>query len=268
MIDKEKIRRQLAAAASHVTIDIRECVTSTNTLLKQIAEQGADEGYALLAQEQTAGKGRLGRTFSSPKGTGLYLSVLLRPQSSAQDALSITTAAAVAVARAIEKTTGLQAKIKWVNDIYVNTYKVCGILAEAAFDPSTAVLRYVVLGIGINIQTPPGGFSPEIHSVAGALYHESPPQGITEALTAELISEFFSLYCRFPERKYMEEYRSRSLLTGLQVHFTCGNERFFGTVLGVDEEARLVIDCDGQKQAFSMGEVAVEKDFLEQIRKV
>lgn len=196
------------------------------------------------------------------------MSILLHPTGSAQDSLAITTAAAVAVARAIEQVTGETAKIKWVNDIYVNTYKVCGILAEAAIDPATAGLRYVILGIGVNICEPQGGFPPEIREIAGALYREAPPIGTTEALTAAILSEFFTFYRNLGENSHLQEYRERSLLTGLNVTFVRGNERKTGKVLGIDDEARLVIETKDGAQAFSMGEVAVEKDFLEQLRKV
>ena len=132
---------------------------STNTLVKHLAEQGGREGMVVIAQHQTAGKGRLGRSFYSPKGTGLYLSILLRPKFSAQEALSITTAAAVAVAEAVDQVTGKEggeAKIKWVNDVYYRYRKVCGILTEASIDFETGGLHYAVLGIGVNLTPPPG----------------------------------------------------------------------------------------------------------------
>lgn len=267
MIDQNEIRRLLTAAASHVSLTIRETVTSTNTVLKQMAEQGCEEGTVLIAQEQTAGKGRMGRSFSSPNGTGLYMSLLLRPSGAAQDSLAITTAAAVAVARAIEHTTKMDAKIKWVNDIYVNAYKVCGILAEAAIDPATQQFRYVILGIGVNIQTPPGGFPEELRSIAGALYTAAPPKFTTEAIAAGILNEFFTFYENLGEKSYLNEYKERSLLTGLNICFVRGDERSTGTVLGIDDEARLVVATGHGEQAFSMGEVAVEKDFLEQLRK-
>ena len=126
----QSVRRLLEGPAQSCAIEVRDSVTSTNTVLKSIAEQGGAEGMALIAQQQTQGKGRLGRSFLSPKGTGLYLSVLLRPRFPAEEALSITTAAAVAVAETIDQLTGQQAKIKWVNDVYLRGRKVCGILTE------------------------------------------------------------------------------------------------------------------------------------------
>ena len=111
------VRRLLTGSARNCAIDVRDTVTSTNTVLKSIAEQGGAEGMALIAQQQTQGKGRLGRRFLSPKGTGLYISVLLRPKFSAEESLCITTAAAAAVAQAIDSVTGQYAQIKWVNEV-------------------------------------------------------------------------------------------------------------------------------------------------------
>ena len=186
------VRRLLAGPAERCAIQVQESVTSTNTVLKGLAEQGGAEGMVLLAQEQTQGKGRLGRTFFSPKGTGLYMSVLLRPRFSAEEALSITTAAAVAVAEAVDQVTGQHARIKWVNDVYLRGRKVCGILTEAAVDFESGGLQYAVLGMGINIREPEGGFSPELAQVAGALFPGEVPAGARTRLAAAILNRFFS----------------------------------------------------------------------------
>ena len=137
-------------------IHVEKTVTSTNTVLKELAKDGAPSGYVLLAQQQTAGKGRLGRRFYSPDKTGVYLSVILRPKLTIENALFITTSAAVAVSRAIETISNnkVKAQIKWVNDVYVDNKKVCGILTEAAVDFESGGLEYAVLGIGVNILAP------------------------------------------------------------------------------------------------------------------
>ena len=245
----QSVRRLLEGPAQSCAIEVRDSVTSTNTVLKSIAEQGGAEGMALIAQQQTQGKGRLGRSFLSPKGTGLYLSVLLRPRFPAEEALSITTAAAVAVAEAIDQLTGQQAKIKWVNDVYLRGRKVCGILTEAAVDFESSGLHYAILGIGINLRAPEGGFPPEIAGVAGALFHDEVPPGARARLAAGVLNRFFAYYSALPRRDYMEAYRQRSLLTGLEVTYTQGSQSGEGLVLGVDEEARLLLRLpDGQER--------------------
>lgn len=263
----QSVRRLLEGPAQSCAIEVRDSVTSTNTVLKGIAEQGGAEGMALIAQQQTQGKGRLGRSFLSPKGTGLYLSVLLRPRFPAEEALSITTAAAVAVAEAIDQLTGQQAKIKWVNDVYLRGWKVCGILTEAAVDFESSGLHYAILGIGINLRAPEGGFPPEIADVAGALFQDEAPPGARARLAAGILNRFFAYYSALPRRDYMEAYRQRSLLTGLEVTYTQGSQSGEGLVLGVDEEARLLLRLpDGQERAFSAGEVQIKKDFLARLR--
>lgn len=253
------------ARAAHVTVE--SCVGSTNDELKARAEAGAAEGEVLIARQQTAGKGRLGRSFYSPKGTGLYVSLVLRPAFPAEQALLITTAAAVAVAEAIGALTGRRAKIKWVNDVYLEGRKVCGILAEAAMDFAHQRLRYVVLGIGVNLLEPPGGFPENIRAVAGALFTQAPPEDALCRLAAEILNRFFGYYWALPHTGFMAEYRARSLLDGLTVRFAQGSETFTGTALGVDDEVRLRVRLpDGTERCFASGEVTVEKDFLRQLR--
>ena len=265
----ENVCRGLSGAAQCVTVDIREEVTSTNTVLKELAEQGEKEGHVLIAERQTAGKGRLGRSFASPRGTGLYMSILLRPRFSAEESLSITTAAAVAVAEAVERVTGRRAMIKWVNDVYLNGYKICGILTEASIDFETNGLLYAVLGIGVNLQEPEGGFPGELKEIAGAVYQETeaPPPGIRAALAAEILNSFFGFYQNLEKRPFLSEYRNRSLLTGKKIRFICGKKELSGTVRGIDEEARLLVSLEnGEQAAFTAGEVAIDKDFLESLR--
>ena len=138
----------------HLDISVFSSVTSTNTILKEMAEQGAKEGTVIIAEEQTAGRGRTGKQFYSPKGTGIYISILLRPDIPAEESLFLTTSAAVATARAIEDVSDKRALIKWVNDIYLEDKKTCGILTEGAFNVETGKLDYAIVGIGINKQIP------------------------------------------------------------------------------------------------------------------
>lgn len=270
VLSAENVRRLLREPArSLAALRVEETVTSTNTVVKELAEAGGAEGMVVIAREQTAGKGRLGRSFYSPKGTGLYMSLLLRPRFDASESLWITTAAAVAVARAIETVTGREARIKWVNDVYVEGYKVCGILTEASVDFETRGLHYAVLGIGINVQEPPMGFSPELRDIAGALYsrEETVPAGAPSRLAAGVLSEFFGFYQSLTEKAFLPEYRERSLLTGVEVSFTRGEETGRGRVEGVDDQARLLVALpSGETIALGAGEVQIGKEFLEQIR--
>ena len=134
-------------------------------------------------------------------------------------------------------------------------------------DFESSGLHYAILGIGINLRAPEGGFPPEIAGVAGALFHDEVPPGARARLAAGILNRFFAYYSALPRRDYMEAYRQRSLLTGLEVTYTQGSQSGEGLVLGVDEEARLLLRLpDGQERAFSAGEVQIKKDFLARLR--
>lgn len=152
-------------------------ITSTNDVLKKLAiEEQVPEGTTLVSDYQTGGKGRLGRSFFSPKGTGIYLSMLLRPEGSVIDNLILTAQAAVAVYRAVLKATGKQLSIKWVNDLYLSDRKVCGILSEGQASMESGRLEYVIVGIGINLYEPENGFPEDIRDKAGSIMGRNPAQ--------------------------------------------------------------------------------------------
>jgi BirA family biotin operon repressor/biotin-[acetyl-CoA-carboxylase] ligase len=232
-------------------------LTSTNDVLKTMAEDGAPEWTVVIAEEQTAGKGRMGRSFYSPGGTGIYLSILLRPKFPAQQALLITTAAAVAVARALEECGSSDVKIKWVNDVFSCGKKVSGILTEGSFDFETGLLNYAVLGIGINVATPEGGFPESISGVAGAAF--SGDDVMRSRIIAKVIDNFNYYYQNIIDKPHLDGYRSRSLLTGRQVTVPAQNGSRQAQVLEVDDDFRLVVRYDdGSVEELSSGEVSVK----------
>lgn len=244
-----------------LTVDVRHTVTSTNDLLKQLAIDGAPEGYALIAAEQTAGKGRLGRKFYSPDGSGVYISLLLRPKMKAEDSLFITTSAAVAVSRAIETVSEgrIKPKIKWVNDIYVNSKKVCGILTEASVSFESGMLDHAILGIGINITTPEGDFPEDIKGIATSLFGRMEQGNIRNRLTAQVLSELTKLLDDPSRDDYLEEYRKRQMLIDRDVNVIKGERKRAARALGIDERARLLVKYeDGSREALISGEVSVK----------
>lgn len=254
-------RLTAAAIAAHlhtpgISLTALQTTDSTNTRLRVLAEDGAPEGTVVAAAGQTAGRGRSGKSFLSPAGTGIYLSILLRPALTMHDSLLITTAAAVAVARAVERVAGCTAQIKWVNDVYVNGKKVCGILTEGALDLENGGLRYAILGIGINICPPAGGFPPELADIAGALT-ETGGEALRAPLAAAVIDEFFKLYPHLGEKPFYDDYVSRSLLTGRQIEVLRGGTRIPATACGIDRDFRLrVIYADGSEESLAAGEVS------------
>lgn len=242
-------------------IHTEHTVTSTNTILKELARNGEKAGYVLAAQEQTAGKGRLGRKFYSPMGTGIYLSVILRPDMTIENSLFITTSAAVAVARAIETVSGgkVEPKIKWVNDIFVGDKKVCGILTEASVDFESGGLEYAVLGIGVNIFPPKGDFPDDIKEIAASVFTDSNEKNICNRLAAEILRELEKLPDNFCSQEIIDEYRSRSMLIGKKVYALLGNDQKPCTVLDIDDRARLIVKFDdGEQKELSSGEVRIK----------
>lgn len=217
---------------------------STNRVAKELARQGADHGTVVSALRQTAGRGRLGRSFFSPEG-GIYLSVILRPRLPLADRTLLTPMAAVAVCRAVEELCGVSPRIKWVNDLYLGNKKLCGILCEGTGDA-------VIVGIGLNYAMPPDGFPPDIP--ATALYPAGggpvSKQGLTEAIAKAVLAA--------EPRECMSEYRRRNLVPGktVTVH-PVGGEPYSARALDIDDRGRLVVECDRGTMALDSGEVSI-----------
>ncbi|MBQ6427736.1 MAG: biotin--[Oscillospiraceae bacterium] len=208
---------------------------------------------------QTAGKGRMGRSFYSPAGSGLYMSVLLQPMLKAADAVNITACAAVAVAEAIESLAPVQAQIKWVNDVYVEGRKVCGILTEASLDSGTAAVNYLVVGIGINIRPPEGGFPADLQKIAGSVFGEEEIPGLRCRLAAAVLDRLLGYYEHLQEKPWLEEYRKRSLVTGKEIRVLMpGKEPENGTAIGIGDDFSLLVQMeDGTLRRLNSGEVSI-----------
>lgn len=239
---------------------------STNLRCKALAEENAPECTLVIAGTQSAGRGRLGRSFYSPENTGLYMSLLLRPTIAPTEALSITTCAAVCVSEAIEalvySRTGqhVQTGIKWVNDVFLGGKKVCGILTEATFTPDGEKLRYAVLGIGVNLAPPSEGFPTDIAEVATAVFGAGNSEDLRPALAAAIVDRFLDHYPTLAEKSHYEAYRDRLFLRGKAVDVLWGNRTGHGTCIDVDRDFRLLVQMeDGTVQAIHTGEVSVRE---------
>ena len=234
-------------------------VGSTNTVLRALAEQGAPEGTLVISDEQTGGRGRMGRVFYSPAGSGIYLSLLLRPvNADPRQTVTLTAAAAVALCQAIETVSEHNPQIKWVNDIFLNGRKISGILSEAAFGLESGLPEYVVVGVGINAYTPEGGFPPELAEIAGALW-ERPVPGGKNRLAAEFLNHFWKFYAACDSGVFLEDYRRRSLVVGKDITVVAGGVETPAHALGIDENCRLLVRYkSGETAALSYGEVRIE----------
>ena len=240
-------------------IKVYDQVTSTNTLLKEQANQGAKEKTVIIASEQTEGKGRTGKSFYSPKDSGIYLSLLLRPDIVAEESLFITTSAAVAACKAIEDICDKKAYIKWVNDIFVDDKKVSGILTEASFNIETNKLDYVVLGIGINVTPPSHGFPKDINNIATSLFSkESDSINKKSILVARFLDYFWEYYKDLDHKAYVKDYINRSMLLGKHINVVSEGSTKKALALEIDYDCRLKVQFeDNSTKWLSSGEVSI-----------
>ncbi len=238
-------------------IHVFKSIGSTNQEAKKMAVAGAGHGTIVLAEEQTEGRGRLGRSFFSPTGTGLYMSVLLRPRGTAEEAALITTAAAVAVCRAISQVLKIEAGIKWVNDIFVGDRKVCGILTEAMSDIQTGVVETLILGIGINVTTKPDHFPEDIQNTAGSLLRGQSTV-LRNRLAAAILDELLRLLPSLGSKELMDEYKTRSFIIGKQITVYRGKEVYDAKALDIDCKGALIIEkADRSRETLRSGEVSI-----------
>ena len=229
-------------------------LSSTNTVLKSLSNVLPDK-TVLIADSQTQGRGRLNKSFFSPCGSGLYMSVLVRNNYSYKDALMITPLVAVAVLDIIKEYSN-NAKIKWVNDIYIDDKKACGILTESSFNNETQLTDYIVIGIGLNVKNPENDFPNDIANIATTLFGEKINTNM-DLLAANLINSVFSRLEKFDCKEIADIYAKNSYLDGKTVNVITATETYKAKVLGVDECLRLIIkNSDGEVVTLSSGEVS------------
>lgn len=242
-------------------IDVHKTINSTNTFVKELAINGEKEGLVVIAEEQLLGMGRFSRKFYSPKGCGIYMSILLRPKLLASNSYLITSSAAVAICNAIDFISNKESKIKWVNDIYLDNKKVSGVLTEASLDFESGLIDYAVLGIGINVFKPKEGFDEEIENIATSIFDkESEKSGdIRSELIAKILENFLDFYKNIEDKSFLEAYKEKSLLINKEVNILSKNSAEKAIVLDIDKECRLKVKLeDGTIKFLSSGEVSLK----------
>lgn len=226
------------------------------TLTKRTGKASAPlpEGTVYLTDCQSGGRGRQGHSFYSPKGMGIYFSILTRPKESSGNALTITTHAAVAVVRAVKELYDISLSIKWVNDLFLNGKKVCGILAEGKFCPA---LEYCIMGIGINLFTPEGGYPAEIREIAGSLFGEYQEERFFDFDRNRLMATIlYHYFCICDEKEVLPEYRENNLVLGRRVLFSENGIEKEGVVTAITKHGELFLSLDsGASQILLSGEV-------------
>lgn len=233
-------------------------VDSTNNLAKEEARRGAPDGTIIFADAQTAGRGRMGRSFFSPDSSGIYVTVLYRPEKNPLLPPFVTMAACVCTARAIAACCGEEPAIKWVNDLYLHGRKICGILTEAGANPGSQSLDYVVVGIGINLYPPEQGFPEDIRTIAGPVIHRpAPDPDLRLRVMAALAANLTGLSAATSPAPYIDDYRRLSMVTGKTVTLS-GGEALTGTACGFTDEGHLMVrTTDGETHIISSGEISL-----------
>lgn len=250
MLNEKTVKRALGKIASEMTVIVHPVCDSTNLEARRRVLSGADAITLILAEEQTAGRGRLGRQFHSPKGAGLYLSLLFPLVGSLPSAVSLTCASSVAVMRAIRSTVGLQTEIKWVNDLLLNGKKVCGILAEAI---TVGDRTQIVIGVGINLR--PIEFPPALREIAGSLGDETVTRS---ALAAEVARELMRVVRDPADLFWLEEYRNHSAVVGKPIRWIEDGTERFGVADGIEENGALRVTAEnGTSVLLQTGEISV-----------
>lgn len=232
-------------------------IDSTNTKAKELAEEGHPSGTLVVADRQTAGKGRRGRSWESPSGIGIFMTLMLKPEINPNHASMLTLVAAMATTRAIRRVTGVPAMIKWPNDIVMNGKKVCGILTEmsAQFD----YINHIVIGIGINVHNE--DFPEEIAQTASSIYLESGQHIHRASLIEAFLEEFEDVYAEYLKTEDMEglqkEYDAMLVNRGRQVRVLDPKEPFEGKAMGITKKGELIVDTWESRKLVSSGEVSV-----------
>ena len=245
------VRAALGETCAGLRVRVYETLDSTNQEAKRLLAAGEPCPMLLLAEEQTAGRGRRGRGFYSPAGEGLYMTLALQPRAALSQATLLTAAAAVAVAQAVEALTALACQIKWVNDVYLDGKKLCGILTEASGSFEADALSSVCAGIGVNVRT--RDFPEEFAGRACSLW----PRAVSRnRLAAEIAVRLLNFAADLGARDFLEEYRRRSLVLGKAVTFTRDGGERRALAVGIGENGELIVRYDdGREEALNAGEV-------------
>lgn len=253
------IRPWLRSSRLGQNLIVLERVDSTNNYLKRLALEGAPDGTVAVADEQTAGRGRLGRSFQSPPGTGIYMTFLLRPPVLPERAVNLTACTAVAMCDAIEAAVGLRPQIKWTNDVLLDKRKICGILTEMSVEGETGTLQYIVVGIGVNCNQRLEDFPEDIRQIAGSVAMATGGPCDRGRVTAEIINAMDAMYASWLENRWdVDRYRADCATIGREVRVIKASGERNAVAEGVEDDFSLRVRYeDGTRELVFSGEVSV-----------
>ncbi|AOY75156.1 biotin--[acetyl-CoA-carboxylase] ligase [Clostridium formicaceticum] len=256
----DALKLQLRTKEIGQEILLFDSVDSTNNYSKKIAKD-AIHGTVVIGEEQTGGRGRLGRNWSSPKGEGIWMSIILKPSIPPTEGMKMTQIAAASVCKAIREAAGVEGYIKWPNDIVVGGKKVCGILTEMAGELNK--IDYLIVGIGINVNNQ--SFPEEFKDIATSLTIEKGKKIDRKTLIACILKEFETLYQHYIDRRTLDEtleiIRLYSAVLGKTVRIIKGEQELKGRVLEINDEGLLKVQLeDGKEELLVSGEVSIRSE--------
>lgn len=259
-MNKGSIQAHLADCAWRDKVQLFDLVDSTNTMLKKMGADGAPAGTVLIADRQSGGRGRLGRTFLSPGGVGIYLSALIRPGCRPQELMHLTCAAAVAMCDAVEQACGFRPSIKWTNDLVVGSKKLGGILTELGLDPRTGLVDYAVIGIGINCRQQESDFDASIRDMATSVEMVTGEAIDRSRLAAAMVRALEGMDAALLTQRdaIIARYQADCITLGKYISVVRGDDVRHGTAIGMDREGGLIVRYDdGNVETVTSGEVSI-----------
>lgn len=259
-ISKEGITLYLNDEFKYIDIYTYKKVTSTNDIAKKLALNGAKHGTIVISEEQTNGKGRLGRSFYSPANTGIYMSIILKLSLTTMDSVLITTSSAVAICDAIEKLTGINCQIKWINDIYLNGKKISGILAETSTNFESKTIDYLILGIGLNFTQPKNDFPEELRKIASSLFEHNNSTINRNLLCAEIANNILNMISKIENYDFISEYKKRSIVLNQDIIYTSKGISLIGKAIDIANDGSLIVkNSDGSTKILNSGDITIRK---------
>ena len=247
-LNQEKIEDLLKIRNGKSAIYVYDVIDSTNLQAERMIKNGSIRNFSVIADRQTAGMGRQGKSFFSPGGTGLYLTAALKTEVELHEAVTVTSAAAVAIAHVLKKF-GAKPAIKWVNDIYIGDKKVCGILVKAVCDANDKL--WMIIGVGVNVTTEQ--FPEELRTSAASVGMDID----RNLLAAEIIAALLEITHDFNDRSYMTEYRQMSNVLGKEIVFIQNGVQTNAKAVGIDDDGGLIVETSDGTSVLTSGEITL-----------
>lgn len=255
LLSEEGIRVYLDEKYKENLIIVLDSTDSTNSYAKKMAIDGALHGTIITANEQVQGRGRFGRSFYSPEGKGIYLSLILRPQLDLLEVAFSTILTVVAVTRALKAFSGQEIQIKWVNDLFVEGKKISGILTELSHDMESGKVDFVVAGIGINVNAKKQDFPQELKDIAGSIHIE---RANRNQVIAQICNELLKIFQDFDKKKIIQEYKTMQMVLQKEVVFDKDGVLKTAKAVDIDQDGGLIVEIEGKNETLRSGEISVK----------